>query len=197
MWRMRVGDGRWRCSVSPRRGRAGLAAAGSGRLYGAGELVESGGGEEDWRGQSRGSVQQLAERYVDLAACHSEALRQREERERHNARLRQENLRLRQENRRLRRENRCLFNQALQGPDPDKPTADEEVEALRVQVGRLQQKYRRALLHLRRCRSGSELEGSEVDDTELNELLQDKLLEDEQQPSPIEQLVEKSLVSAV
>ncbi|NXD87532.1 TUSC1 protein, partial [Halcyon senegalensis] len=179
---------RWGCTGSARRGRAGLAAAGSGRRGGAAGFAEPGGSQEDWRGQSRGSLQQLAERYADLAASHSEALRQREEREWHNARLRQENARLRLENRRLRRENRSLFRQALLGPDPggpDKPAAsdpDEEAEALRAQLGRLQEKHRRALQHLRRCRAAGGPEASELD-----ELLE----EDEQPPSPREQPLEK------
>ncbi|NXL66681.1 TUSC1 protein, partial [Chordeiles acutipennis] len=148
------------------------------------------GGQECWRGQSRGSLQQLAERYADLAASHSEALRQREEREWHNARLRQENARLRLENRRLRRENRCLFRQALLGPGLDKPAASEpgeEAEALRAQLGRLQEKHRRALQHLRRCRAAGGTEASELDDGELDKLLE----EDEQPPSPPEQPLEK------
>ncbi|XP_039423507.1 tumor suppressor candidate gene 1 protein [Corvus cornix cornix] len=146
MRRMRAVGGRWD-SGAARGGRAALgAAAGSG---GRGGAAEAGGGRQGWRGESRGSPQQLAERYADLAASHSEALRQREEREWHNARLRQENARLRLENRRLRRENRCLFRQALLGPGPDKPPADpgEEAEALRAQLGRLQEKHRRALRH--------------------------------------------------
>ncbi|NWU73186.1 TUSC1 protein, partial [Pterocles burchelli] len=175
---------RWGCNGSARGGRAGLAAAGSGRRGGAEEFPEPGGGREDWRGQSRGSLQQLAERYADLAASHSEALRQREEREWHNARLRQENARLRLENRRLRRENRCLFRQALLGPSPgspdkDKPAAPdagEEAEALRAQLRRLKEKHRRALLQLRRCRAAGGPEASELDDGELDELLE----EDEQ-----------------
>ncbi|NXS02722.1 TUSC1 protein, partial [Oxylabes madagascariensis] len=119
-------------------------------------------------------------RYADLAASHSEALRQREEREWHNARLRQENARLRLENRRLRRENRCLFRQALLGPGPDKPPADpgEEAEALRAQLGRLQEKHRRALRHLRRCRAAGGPEASGAEDGELDELL----LEEDEQP---------------
>ncbi|NXY21005.1 TUSC1 protein, partial [Atrichornis clamosus] len=144
---------------------------------GAAEVGEPGGG---WRGQSRGSPQQLAERYADLAASHSEALRQREEREWHNARLRQENARLRLENRRLRRENRCLFRQALLGPGPDKPPTDpsEEAEALRAQLGRLQEKHRLALRHLRRCRAAGGPEASGAEDGELDELL----LEEDEQP---------------
>ncbi|XP_040397561.1 tumor suppressor candidate gene 1 protein [Cygnus olor] len=186
MRRMRAVDGRWGCSSSARRCRAGLAAAaGSGRGVrgGAEEL-----GQEGWRGQSRGSVQQLAERYADLAASHSEALRQREEREWHNARLRQENARLRLENRRLRRENRCLFRQALLGPeprDPDKPEAPAgEAEELRAELGRLQEKHRRALQHLRRCRAAGG-----PDDEELEELLLEE--GDERPPSPPEQPLEK------
>ncbi|KAM6226284.1 tumor suppressor candidate gene 1 protein [Spheniscus humboldti] len=200
MRRMRVVDGRWGCNGSARRGRAGLAAPGSGRRGGAEEFAEPGGGQEGWRGQSRGSLQQLAERYADLAASHSEALRQREEREWHNARLRQENARLRLENRRLRRENRCLFRQALLGPGPgglDKAAAadpGEEAEALRAQLGRLQEKHRRALQHLRRCRAAGGPEASELDDGELDELLE----EDEQPPSGPEQLLKKrSLVPPV
>ncbi|XP_054665309.1 tumor suppressor candidate gene 1 protein [Grus americana] len=193
MRRMRVVNGRWGCNGSARRGRAGLVAAGSGRRGGAEEFAEPGGGEDDWRGQSRGSLHQLAERYADLAASHSEALRQREERELHNARLRQENARLRLENRRLRRENRCLFRQALLGPgpaDPDKPAAadpGEEAEALRAQLGRLQEKHRRALQHLRRCRAAGGSEASELDDGEL-----DELLEEDEQP-----LEKRSLVPPV
>ncbi|NXS14472.1 TUSC1 protein, partial [Neodrepanis coruscans] len=108
-----------------------------------------------------------------------EALRQREEREWHNARLRQENARLRLENRRLRRENRCLFRQALLGPGPDKrPTEPgEEAEALRAQLGRLQEKHRRALRHLRRCSAAGRPDVSAAEDGELDELL---LEEDEQ-----------------
>ncbi|XP_069736279.1 tumor suppressor candidate gene 1 protein [Phaenicophaeus curvirostris] len=182
MRRMRVADGRWGCGGSARRGRAGPGAGGSGRSGGA---EEAGGAQEAWRGQSRGSPQQLAERYADLAASHGEALRQREEREWHNARLRQENARLRQENRRLRRENRSLFRQALLGPGPDKP--GEEAEALRAQLGRLQEKHRRALWHLRRCRAAGGPEASELD-----ELLE----EDERPPSPPE-LEKRSLVPPV
>ncbi|OXB70197.1 UNVERIFIED_CONTAM: hypothetical protein H355_011974 [Colinus virginianus] len=156
-------DGRWGCNGSLRRGRAGLAAG----VGGEEELSEAG-GEKGWRGQSRGCPQQLAERYADLAASHSEALRQREEREWHNARLRLENARLRLENRRLRRENRCLFRQALLGPGPHGPDNGEEAEALRAQLVRLQEKHRLALQHLRRCREQAELDGGELD-----ELLQD------------------------
>ncbi|NXH11881.1 TUSC1 protein, partial [Bucco capensis] len=161
---------RWGCTGSARRGREWFAASGSGRRGGAEELAEPGGGLEGWRGQSRGSPQQLAERYADLAASHSEALRQREEREWHNARLRQENARLRQENRRLRRENRSLFRQALLGPgagDPEEPAAadpSEEAEVLRARLGRLQEKHRRALQHLRRCRAAAGPEASELDE---------------------------------
>ncbi|KAJ7423698.1 tumor suppressor candidate 1 [Pitangus sulphuratus] len=129
----------------------------------------------------------LHRRYADLAASHSEALRQREEREWQNARLRQENARLRVENRRLRRENRCLFRQALLGPGPDKPPG-EEAEALRAQLGRLQEKHRRALRHLRRCRAAGGQEASGAEDGELDELL---LEEDEQS------LDKKSLVPPV
>ncbi|XP_051499423.1 tumor suppressor candidate gene 1 protein [Apus apus] len=185
MRRMRVVDGRWGCEGSAWRGRAGRAAAGRGPRGGAEELTEPGGGQTGWRGQSRGSLQQLAERYADLAASHSEALRQREEREWHNARLRQENARLRLENRRLRRENRCLFRQALLGPGPDSPdkpfAADpgEEVEALRVQLRRLQEKHRRALQHLRRHRAAGGPEASQLDDGELDELLAE---DDHEQP---------------
>ncbi|XP_035166693.1 tumor suppressor candidate gene 1 protein [Oxyura jamaicensis] len=147
-------------------------------------------GQEGWRGQSRGSVQQLAERYADLAASHSEALRQREEREWHNVRLRQENARLRLENRRLRRENRCLFRQALLGPgprDPDKPEAPGgEAEELRAELGRLQEKHRRALQHLRRCRAAGG-----PDDGELEELLLEEEKGEERPPSPPEQPLEK------
>ncbi|NXL51535.1 TUSC1 protein, partial [Podilymbus podiceps] len=180
---------RWGCNRSARRGRVGLA--GSGRRGGAEEFAESGGGQQGWRGQSRGSLQQLAERYADLAASHTEALRQREEREWHNARLRQENARLRLENRRLRRENRCLFRQALQGPgNPDKPGAadpGEEAEALRAELGQLQEKHRRALEHLRRCRAAGVPEASELDAGELDELLE----EDERPPAPHEQPLKK------
>ncbi|NWR58038.1 TUSC1 protein, partial [Bucorvus abyssinicus] len=171
---------RWGCSGSARRVRVGFTAAGSSRCGGAEEFAEPGSGREGWRGQSRGSLQQLAERYADLAASHSEALRQREEREWHNARLRQENARLRLENRRLRRENRTLFRQALLGPGPggpDKPVTagpGEEAEALRAQLGRLQEKHRRALQHLRRCRAAGGPEASELDDGELDELLQEE-----------------------
>ncbi|XP_054034466.1 tumor suppressor candidate gene 1 protein [Dryobates pubescens] len=197
MRRMRALDGRWVCSGSARRGRVGLATAGSGGRGGAEEFAELPSGQEGWRGQSRGSLQQLAERYADLAASHSEALRQREEREWHNARLRQENARLRIENRRLRRENRSLFRQALLGPGPDGPTASdpaEEAEALRAQLGQLQEKHRRALQHLRRCRASGGPEASELDDGELDKLLE----EDKQLPSPPEQALEKrSLVPPV
>ncbi|XP_049650878.1 tumor suppressor candidate gene 1 protein [Accipiter gentilis] len=195
MRRMRVGDGRWGCNGSARRGRAGFAAAapaGGPCCGGAGEIAEPGGRQEGWRGQSRGSAQQLAERYADLAASHGEALRQREEQEWHNARLRQENARLRLENRRLRRENRCLFRQALLGPGPEQPAAageKAEAEALRAQLRRLQEKHRRALQHLRRCRAAGGPEASELD-----ELLE----EDEKPPSPPEQLlVKRSLVPPV
>ncbi|XP_074875525.1 tumor suppressor candidate gene 1 protein [Buteo buteo] len=194
MRRMRVGDGRWGCNGSARRGRAGFAAAapaGGPCCGGAEEIAAPGGRQEGWRGQSRGSAQQLAERYADLAASHGEALRQREEQEWHNARLRQENARLRLENRRLRRENRCLFRQALLGPGPDQPAAGEkaEAEALRAQLRRLQEKHRRALQHLRRCRAAGGPEASELD-----ELLE----EDEKPPSPPEQLlVKRSLVPPV
>ncbi|NXF40308.1 TUSC1 protein, partial [Nyctibius bracteatus] len=176
---------RWGCNGSARRGRVGLGGgAGGGRRGWTQEFSEPGGGGQGWRGQSRGSLQQLAERYADLAASHSEALRQREEREWQNARLRQENTRLRLENRRLRRENRCLFRQALLGPGPDKPAAadpGEEAEALRSQLGRLQEKHRRALQHLRRCRAASGQEASELDDRELDELLEEG---EQQPPSP-------------
>ncbi|XP_063035851.1 tumor suppressor candidate gene 1 protein [Melospiza melodia melodia] len=184
MRRMRAVGGRWGSGAA----RAVLgAAAGSG---GAAEEAGAGGGRQGWRGESRGSPQQLAERYADLAASHSEALRQREEREWHNARLRQENTRLRLENRRLRRENRWLFRQALRGPGPDKPSADpdEEAEALRAQLGRLQEKHRRALWHLRRCRAAGGPEVSGAEEGELEELL----LEEDEQP-----LDKKSLVPAV
>nr|XP_005493184.2 tumor suppressor candidate gene 1 protein [Zonotrichia albicollis] len=187
---MRAVGGRWG-SGAARGGRAVLgAAAGSGGRGGAAEEAGAGGGRQGWRGESRGSPQQLAERYADLAASHSEALRQREEREWHNARLRQENARLRLENRRLRRENRCLFRQALLGPGPDKPPADpgEEAEALRAQLGRLQEKHRRALRHLRRCRAAGGPEASGAEEGELEELL----LEEDEQP-----LDKKSLVPAV
>lgn len=179
---MRVVDGRWGCTGGARRGREGFTAAGNGRRGGAADFCGPGGGPESWRGQSRGSPQQLAERYADLAASHSEALRQREEREWHNARLRQENARLRLENRRLRRENRCLFRQTLLRHGPDDPAAGaaeqhgEEAQALRAQLGRLQEKHRRALQHLRRCRASGGPEASEVEDEELKELLE----EDEQ-----------------
>ncbi|KAM6363965.1 tumor suppressor candidate gene 1 protein [Pluvialis apricaria] len=181
MRRMRVVDGRWGCTGWARRGREGFTAAGSGRRGGAVDFCGPGGGPESWRGQSRGSPQQLAERYADLAASHSEALRQREEREWHNARLRQENARLRLENRRLRRENRCLFRQTLLRHGPDDPPATaaqhgEEAQALRAQLGRLQEKHRRALQHLRRCRASGGPEASGVEDEELKELLE----EDEQ-----------------
>uniref|UniRef100_A0A669QHG3 Tumor suppressor candidate 1 n=1 Tax=Phasianus colchicus TaxID=9054 RepID=A0A669QHG3_PHACC len=176
MRRMCAVDGRWGCNGSLRRGRAGLAAGvgRGGRGAGGAEELLQAGGEKGWRGQSRGSPQQLAERYADLAASHCEALRQREEREWHNARLRLENARLRLENRRLRRENRCLFRQALLGPGPHEPEKGEwpgqggEAETLRVQLERLQEKHRRVLQHLRRCR-----ERAELDDEELQELLRD------------------------
>ncbi|NXV71026.1 TUSC1 protein, partial [Atlantisia rogersi] len=171
----------------PQGGSARLAAADSRRLSYAGELAGSGGGEEGWQGHSRRYAQQLAERFADLAASHSEALQQREERERQNARLQLENMRLQLENRRLRRENRCLFRQHLQRHGLDEPAAadpGEEAEALQAQLGRLQEKYRRALRHLRRCRAAGVPAASELRDAELDELLQDELLEDEQQPSP-------------
>ncbi|KAM9367983.1 tumor suppressor candidate gene 1 protein [Phaethornis superciliosus] len=202
MMRMRAADGRWGCSGSARRGRAGLLAGGSGSRGGAEEVAEPGGGQTGWRGQSRGSLQQLAERYADLAASHSEALRQREEREWHNARLRQENARLRLENRRLRRENRCLFRQALLGPGPsgpdEPPAADqgEEAEALRAQLRRLQEKHRRALQHLRRRRAAAGPEASELDDGELGELLEEEEKEKEKEEEQ-EHPLEKSLVPLV
>ncbi|XP_042730062.1 tumor suppressor candidate gene 1 protein [Lagopus leucura] len=163
-------DGRWGCNGSLRRGRAGLAAGvgRGGRGSGGPEELLEAGGEKGWRGQSRGCPQQLAERYADLAASHCEALRQREEREWHNARLRLENVRLRLENRRLRRENRCLFRQALLGPGPHEPEKGErpdqggEAETLRAQLERLQEKHRRVLQHLQRCRELAELGGGEV-----------------------------------
>ncbi|NXT90450.1 TUSC1 protein, partial [Anhinga rufa] len=140
------------------------------------------GGHGGWWGQAGGSPQQLAERYADLAASHSEALRQREEREWQNVRLQQENSRLRLENRRLRRENRCLFRQALLGPGPGPGCpqsadagAGEEAEALRAQLGRLQEKHHRALQHLRRCQAAG---AADLDDGDLEELLK----EDEQPP---------------
>ncbi|NXJ04180.1 TUSC1 protein, partial [Odontophorus gujanensis] len=150
---------RWGCNGPLRRGRAGLPAG-----VGGEEEPSEAGGEKGWRGQSRGCPQQLAERYADLAASHCEALRQREEREWHNARLRLENARLRLENRRLRRENRCLFRQALLGPGPHEPDNGEEAEALRAQLVRLQEKHRRALQLLRRCREQAELDGGELDE---------------------------------
>lgn len=186
---MRVVEGRWGCTGSARRGRAGLAG-------GAEEVGGPGGCQEGWRGQSRGSLQQLAERYADLAASYSEALRQRAQQETQNARLRQDNARLRLENRRLRRENRSLFRQTLLGPgEPAAP--DEEAEALRAQLGRLQERHRRALQHLRRCRAACGPEASGLDDRELDELLEEEE-EDEQPPSPPPQpLEERSLVSPV
>ncbi|KAM9262918.1 tumor suppressor candidate gene 1 protein [Morus bassanus] len=202
MRRMRVVQGRWCSDGSARRGRAGPATGSDFRGGRAGGEFSQGGGEFSqacWRGQSRGSPQQLAERYADLAASHSEALRQREEREWHNARLRQENARLRLENRRLRRENRCLFRQTLLGPDPGYPyhpaaNPGDEAEALRAQLGRLQEKHRRALQHLRRCRAAGAPESAELDDGDLDELLQD----DEQPPfargQPLERRVLVPLV---
>ncbi|NXD74655.1 TUSC1 protein, partial [Eolophus roseicapillus] len=173
---------RWCCTGSARRGRAGLAGGAEGL-----------GGSEGWRGQSRGSLQQLEERYADLAATYSEALRQRAEQERQNERLRLDNARLRLENSRLRRENRSLFRQTLLGPD--KPAAPaEEPEALHAQLGRLQEKYRRALKHLRRCRAACGPEASGLDDRELDELLGEE--ENEQPPCPPQQpLEERGLVS--
>uniref|UniRef100_A0A8C9FWT9 Tumor suppressor candidate gene 1 protein n=1 Tax=Pavo cristatus TaxID=9049 RepID=A0A8C9FWT9_PAVCR len=175
MRRMCAVDGRWSCNGSLRRGRAGLATGvgRGGRGAGGAEELSEAGGEKGWRGQSRGCPQQLAERYADLAASHCEALRQREEREWHNARLRLENARLRLENRRLRRENRCLFRQALLGPGPHEPEKGErpgpggEAEALRAQLERLQEKHRRALQHLRRCREQAELDDGELEDSTL------------------------------
>ncbi|XP_068784664.1 tumor suppressor candidate gene 1 protein [Struthio camelus] len=212
MRRMRVEDRRWGCNGSAWRGRAGLGGGaaeafaeqgGGGGRGGGGGGVAGGGG---WRGQSRGSPQQLAERYADLAASHSEALRQREEREWHNARLRQENARLRLENRRLRRENRSLFRQALLGPGPppaaaaDSPPpaageAQAEAQALREQLRRLQEKHRRAVQHLRRCRAAGGPAAPELDDGELDELLEE---EEEAAPPPAEQpLEQRSLVPPV
>ncbi|XP_067172310.1 tumor suppressor candidate gene 1 protein [Apteryx mantelli] len=200
MRRMRVEDRRWGCNGSAWRGRAGLAGAvavagSGGRGEAAAAFAEQGGG--GWRGQSRGSLQQLAERYADLAASHREALRQREEREWHNARLRQENARLRLENRRLRRENRSLFRQALLGPGPagrgaDRP-AGGDAAALRDQLRRLQEKHRRAVQHLRRCRAAGGPAAPELDDGELEELL-----EEDAPPPPSEQpLEQRSLVPPV
>ncbi|XP_071436849.1 tumor suppressor candidate gene 1 protein [Pithys albifrons albifrons] len=168
MRRMRAVGGRW----------AGGAASGA-RAGGSAEQGQRGARGGQWRGEARGSPQLLAERYADLAASHGEALRQLEQDEWQNARLRLENVRLRLENRRLRRENRCLFQQALLGPGPDKPSTDpgEEVEALRAQLGRLQERHRRALRHLRRCRVAGGQEASGAEDGELDELLQE---EDEQ-----------------
>ncbi|NXX84892.1 TUSC1 protein, partial [Urocolius indicus] len=111
----------------------------------------------------------------------------REEREWHNARLREENARLRLENRRLRRENRCLFRQALLGPGaggPNKPAAEpgEEVEVLRARLGQLQEKHRRALQQLRRCRAAGGSEASERNDGELDQLLEEDEEEEDGQP---------------
>ncbi|XP_025961075.2 tumor suppressor candidate gene 1 protein [Dromaius novaehollandiae] len=198
MRRMRVEDRRWGCNGSAWRGRAGLAVAGSGGRGEAAAFAEQGGGGwrgGGWRGQSRGSLQQLAERYADLAASHREALRQREEREWHNARLRQENARLRLENRRLRRENRSLFRQALLGPGPGPDcSAAGDAAALRDQLRRLQEKHRRAVQHLRRCRAAGGPAAPELDDGELEELLE----EDAPPPPPPEQpLEQRSLVPPV
>ncbi|KAM8792613.1 tumor suppressor candidate gene 1 protein [Eudromia elegans] len=183
MRRMRAEDRRWGCNGSAWRGRA--AAAGGGR-GGEAEALQGGawrgGGCGGWRGESRGSPQQLAERYADLAASHGEAVRQREEREWHNARLRLENARLRLENRRLRRENRSLFRQALQGPGcAERPdgAAGGDAAALRDRLRRLQEKHRLAVQHLRRCRAAAGL-----DESELQELL---LEEEEEEEAPTEQ----------
>ncbi|NXS60934.1 TUSC1 protein, partial [Brachypteracias leptosomus] len=180
---------RWSCSGWARRGRVGRAAAG-GRGEGE-EFARTGGAQAGWRGQLRGSPHQLVERYADLAAIHNEALRQREEREWQNLRLRQENSRLRQENRRLLRENRCLFRQALlTHSSPDAASSDPaeeavtEAKALRAQLGRLREKHRRALQHLRRCRVAGGVEALELDNGELDELLdEDELLKEDEQPS--------------
>ncbi|XP_062456179.1 tumor suppressor candidate gene 1 protein [Rhea pennata] len=190
MRRMRVGDRRWGCSGSGRRGQAGLGGGGSGgggvAAGGSGEEAAAAPGEQDgWRGQSRGSPQQLAERYADLAARHREAVRQREEREWHNARLRLENARLRLENARLRRENRSLFRQTLLGPAPGGPERGGDA-ALRDRLRRLQEKHRRAVQQLRRCR--------ELDDGELEELLEEAEEEAEEAVAPAEQ---RSLVLPV
>ncbi|NXI36979.1 TUSC1 protein, partial [Galbula dea] len=122
-----------------------------------------------WRALPRGSPQQLAERYADLAASHCEALRLREEKESDNVRLQLENTQLRRETRRLRRENRRLFQEILPGTDAvsDKPATSDlaaEAEALRVQLERLQEKHRRALQQLRRCRAAGGLAASELDE---------------------------------
>uniref|UniRef100_A0A8C4UAI4 Tumor suppressor candidate 1 n=1 Tax=Falco tinnunculus TaxID=100819 RepID=A0A8C4UAI4_FALTI len=141
-----------------------------------------GGGPQGWRGQSRGSLQHLAERYADLAASHCQALQQQEEQKWHNAQLRYENVQLWLENRRLRRENRSLFRQALLGPGPEEPSAvelGEEVAALRAQLESLQEKHRQALRCLRRCRAASRPGDSGLDDGDLVELLG----EDEQPPA--------------
>ncbi|XP_075787582.1 tumor suppressor candidate gene 1 protein [Pelodiscus sinensis] len=175
MRRMRGAGRRWSCGPgggSARRGRG--AAAGGEAACG-------------WRGLAGSSPQQLAERYADLAASHSEAVRAREERERQNARLRDEVARLRLENRRLRRENRSLFRQALlgPGPEPDAPPrpgsapAPEplpEEAALEAQLRRLQERHRRALQQLRRRRAR---DGPE-EDGELDALLREE--DGEQQP---------------
>ncbi|XP_065518016.1 tumor suppressor candidate gene 1 protein [Lathamus discolor] len=188
MRRMRVVEGRWSCTGSARRGRAGFGGGAEG-------LGGQRGRQEGWRGQSRGSLQQLAERYADLAASYSEALWQRAEQETQNARLRQDNARLRLENRRLRRENRSLFRQSLLGPDgPDQAaTPVEEAEGLRAQLAKLQERHSRALQHLRRCRTSCGSEASGFDDNELDLLLEEE--EDAQQPYPPQQpLEEKGLV---
>ncbi|XP_050799197.1 tumor suppressor candidate gene 1 protein [Gopherus flavomarginatus] len=183
MRRMRGAGRRWSCGP------------GAGSRRGRGAAVGGGEAACGWRGLAGGSPQQLAERYADLAASHSEAVRAREERERQNARLRDENARLRLENRRLRRENRSLFRQALlgPGPEPDAPPRPgsapeqqlEEEAALAAQLRRLQERHRRALQQLRRRRAQDGLE----EDGELDELLRELDGEQPQPPPP-----EKSLV---
>ncbi|XP_061211080.1 tumor suppressor candidate gene 1 protein [Neopsephotus bourkii] len=181
MRRMRVAEGRWSSAGVARRGRAGVGGGAEG-------LRGQGGRQEGWRGQSQGSLQQLAERYADLAASYSEALWQRAEQETENARLRQDNARLRLENRRLRRENRSLFRQTLAGPDTadNRAAIQGEVEALRAQLEKLQERHTRALQELRRCQTPCWSKASGFDDRKLGELL-----EKEQAPCPPQQPLEK------
>ncbi|NXT22853.1 TUSC1 protein, partial [Syrrhaptes paradoxus] len=173
---------RWAVSGSARGPRVRLAAADSGCRGGAEEFTVLGRGREDWRGQSRGSLPQLVERYADLAARHWEALRMREEQEWYNAQLSVENTQLRLENHHLRQANRYLRRG---GPDKSAfPDAGEEVEALRAQLRQLKEKHRRALLQLRRCRAAGGPEASKLDEAELDELLKEdeQLLEEDEHP---------------
>ncbi|XP_037230435.1 tumor suppressor candidate gene 1 protein [Falco rusticolus] len=189
MRRMRVVEGRWGRNGWARRDRARPGGAGGREVE---EFVEWGGGPQGWRGQSRGSLQYLAERYADLAASHCQALQQQEEQKWHNAQLRHENVQLWLENRRLRRENRSLFRQALLGPGPDEPSAvelGEEAAALRAQLGSLQEKHRQALRRLRRCRAASRPEDSGLDDGDLDDGDLVELLEEDEQPPAKRSLV--------